>query len=229
VYSQLVRLHHWELGVDPLDGPVPASVVEAAPEPWTRTFDDVTTAIRCGELVPLIMPMDAHHPEQNQITTVEIAPGTTTLIGNRDVTSNWLKTLDYASDVSWVGWREHHELSVYYLSDVVVTATIWVVDPKTHEVLRSEKSQTTTSGFIAVRDKDRTIEANPPGGGDVSSDPNASPSIPLDHEHVYSGTFYPDTAPRFEPLPPDATTSTPTWKFMSKRLPLTEAWGTWGT
>lgn len=229
-YSQLVRLHHWELAPDPLDGPVAAPVVDPADKPWTRSFDDVTEAIKCGELTPLIMPTAANHPERNQITTLAIAPATTKLIGSRDVTSNWLKALDYASDVSWFGWREHDELSVYYLSDVVVTATIWVVDPKTHQVLRTETSQTTTSGFLAVREEDRTVEVNPPIGGSANIDPTATPSIPMDHDHDYSGTFYPDTAPRFEPLPSGAAVkNTAKWKFTSKKVPLTESWGAWGT
>lgn len=229
-YSQLVRLHHWELAQDPLDDDAATPPDVPPEEPWTRSFNDVTTAIKCGELTPMILPTDPSHPIRSQITTVELAPGSIRHIGSRDVTSNWLKLADYASDVAWFGWREHHELSAYYLSDVVVTATVWVVDPVTRQRCRHQQTQAVTSGFILVRDEDRTVELNPPIGGGAHTDPTATPSIPLDHEHVYKGAFYPDTAPHFEPLPSGAAVrNEPTWKFTSKKLPFEEEWGTWDT
>lgn len=227
VSFQLVREFTWELASDPLESSTEPPPRHGPFAPWARTYDDVMTAIQCGELVPMAVPLDEHRPSKSQITTVSFAPRSVEVMASEEVTSNLLRAADLGADVLPFGWREDHEQTVYYLPSVAITSTVMVFDPISHAPFPPHITQAQASGFMVVRDETRDVEVSLPFGG-APRDPTMSIAIRLDRQHDYQGAFYPLTAVEFRPAPSPATSDDePRWQFMSRHLPLINGYGTW--
>ena len=232
-FFELTHDLHWDFAEDPLDRddaalatPLPYT---AATKPWNRTKDEVMSAIACGELTPLAMPKDPHRAGGDQLTKLDVAPVSMSLISEQNVTSSFHRFIDFWSDGLPFGYRNHTEKYVYYVNSAVVTATVQVFDPRTGEQYPDQVSQAMVSGYIVVRDHTVRTEANIGNHFDEDNDdPTISLSVPLEQEHDYRGAFYPDAPVEFTPVADPAPDTDPAWRFVQSDQPIVDKFfGNW--
>ncbi|MEP7115046.1 MAG: hypothetical protein ABI862_17400 [Ilumatobacteraceae bacterium] len=216
--------HGWEVTTDPLPvygPPAPRSV---------RSFEGVMDGIKSGELAPMIAPLDANGKAGAHYGSLSFTQGTATEIGSQDLTSNLAKIVDFFSDGLAVGWREHRTVTIYYLADARATSRVHVLSAYDRddgpETLPEQTIEATTSGYLIVVEDEGSAEASMQIG---FGDPTQSHSIIESSAGSYSGMFFPDVQPRFQPRTRETRVESPDqWTFTTSASPMTDEWGTWG-
>jgi hypothetical protein len=215
----------WETTTDPLMGP------EYIPH-GCRTFGQVLSAISSGAMIPMSSPVDAQGRAGEVYTSLTFAPGAPPLpVGSEDLTSNLAKVLDFFSDGSPIGWREHEQLTIYYLPDARVTSAVHVLTAYDRhqgpETLLDRTTEATVSGYMVIREESSRAELNV-GIGPGDQDPTQSFVAIAASSSGFSGMFFPDEPPDFEPVPAgDRYVSTDKWTFTRSASPMVDGWGTW--
>ncbi len=214
----------WETATDstPVYGP---------PAPHTGSFDEVLTDIRSGSLQPMAAPLDAHGRAGARYTSLAFAAGTQREIGNVDLTPDALKFIDFLSDGLPVGWRETDTLTLYYLTDVRVTQIVRVLSayPRDQgpESLPELTTEAVTSGYMLIHSRSTTGEVTM-GIGPGEQDPTASFALASQSTESYSGAFYPDTPPDFQPITDEPRfVNPPEWTFSTAAAAPVDGEGTW--
>jgi hypothetical protein len=217
--------HGWETKVDTLalGPPAPAA-------PPARSIDDVLGDVASGRLRSLTGPVDAHGRAGARYTSLAFAPAEVHQIGQRELTSNAAKVLDFFADASPVGWREHTTIAMYFLDHVRVTSTVHTLTaydadagPQTVPGLTTEATMT---GYLIVESRETVGEISVKiGPGDdtqtgvVASQPTAT----------YAGIFVAETEPDFQPIPTGPRyVDADRWTFTTSSSPMADEWGTWG-
>ncbi len=214
----------WETATDltPVFGP---------PAPKTRSFDEVRADIRSGSLRPMTAPLDARGRAGARYTSLAFAPGTQREIGHADLTSNALKFIDFMSDGLPVGWSEKRTLTIYYLTDVRVTQSVRVLNAYRRdqgpETLPGLTTEAVVSGYMVIASTstlgDVTMVIGP-----GEQDPTANFALASQSIESYSGAFYPDTPPDFQPISEAPRYANQTkWTFSKAPAPPGEGEGTW--
>jgi hypothetical protein len=215
--------HHdgWEVKQDTL--------ISGPPSPGVRTFDQVLADMKSGALQPIAAPIDAHGRAGAHYTSLAFAPGQIVEVGEVDLTSNAAKLLDFVSDATPVGWREHTTMTIYYLSNVRVTSSTHTLDAYDRddgpENLPGLATEATVTGYLVVISHETTAEASVAIG---SGDPTQSQAFELPIS-AFAGVFVAEHQAEFEPVPDEPRFVNPDrWTFTTSSAPMTDAWGTWG-
>ena len=142
-----------------------------------------------------------------------------------------LKFLNFLSDGLPVGWREHHTLTVYYLTDARITSAVHVLSAYDRddgpETLLELTSEAVASGYMVIR-TDASIAEVSLGIGPGEQDPTQGFTIASQETSSYSGMFFPDTAPEFEAVDQTPRYQSPDlWTFTKSSAPMVDHWGTW--
>ncbi len=200
--------------------------------PGARSFDEVLSGIRCGELVPLAAPIDANGRAGSLYTSIALAPGNHRPVGQQDLTSDALKLLNFLSDGLPVGWRETQTLTISYLTNARVTKSVHVLTAYDRDsgpdTLIDETEEATMSGYLVIHQASATGEVSVSIGPGEQDDTLSYPII-SESSTRYSGVFYPDYAPDFQPLTGEARFVNPDrWTFTTSSAPMVDGWGTWG-
>jgi hypothetical protein len=200
--------------------------------PRVLSFDEVMSRIESGTLIPMAAPMDAQGRAGAHYTSIAFAPGADTPVGQADVTSNLLKALDFLSDGLAIGWREHKTLTVSYLTNVRVTSSVHVLSAYDRdegpETLVDQTQEAIMSGYMIVMSDTGTAEVSVSIGPDTQ-DPTQSAELISETSTSYTGMFYPDSPPDFQPITHEPRfVGTPEWTFTKSSAPMVEGWGTWG-
>ena len=226
----------WQLTVDsgassPGDAP-PRALMYGPEQPGTRSFGEVLEGIMSGDLVPMAAPVDANGRAGARYTSIAFAPGIEHEVGHTDLTSTVLKLADFASDGLPVGWRETKGMTIFYLRDARAISSVHILSaydrdtgPDTEVGLTEEA---TVSGYLVVKHESGTAEVNVQIG---PGDQDATQSYPIisSTSSAYSGVFYPDAPPDFEPITREPRYVSPaTWTFTTSASPMVDGWGTWG-
>ncbi len=226
----------WQLTVDP-GGLGPGAVANQprmyGPElPGRRSFGEVLEGIMSGELVPMAAPLDADGRAGARYTSIAFAPGIETEVGHTDLTSTFLKLADFASDGLPVGWRETKGMAIFYLSNARAVSSVHILSAYDRDsgpdTLAGLTEEATVSGYLVVKQESGTAEVNVQIGPGVQ---DATQSFPVisSTSSAYSGVFYPDTPPDFEPITREQRFVSPeTWTFTTSASPMVDGWGTWG-
>ncbi len=197
----------------------------------TRSFDEVRADIRSGALRPMAAPLDAHGRAGARYTSLAFAPGAQREVGHADLTSGALKFIDFMSDGLPVGWSEHRTLTIYYLTDVRVTQSVRVLNAYRRdqgpETLPGLTTEAVISGYMVIASTTTT--------GDVTmvigpgeQDPTANFALASQSIESYSGAFYPDASPDFQPITDEPRFVNQTkWTFSKAPAPPGEGEGTW--
>lgn len=214
----------WETAVDPFIGP---EYVPLGCRSYARVLSDISS----GEMVPMASPIDAQGRAGSHYTSLTFAPGHSLPVGSEDLTSNLAKVLDFLSDGSPIGWREHETLTVYYLSSTRVTSAVHVLNAYDRdqgpETLLDRTTEATVSGYMVIREETSRAELNV-GIGPGDQDPTQSFVAISASSSGFSGMFFPDEPPDFEPIPPgDRYVSKDQWTFTRSASPMADGWGTW--
>lgn len=214
----------WEIGTDP-------SPVYGPPAPHTRSFDEVLADIRSGALLPMAAPIDANGRAGATYTSLSFAPGKIAQVGQVDLTSNLLKVIDFFSDGLPIGWRENHFLTIYYLTDVRVTNAVEVLSAYDRdegpETLPDLTTEAVTSGYMVISSESTTGEVTIGIGPDVQDDTQSFPLI-AESDSAYTGAFYPDEPPEFQPITAGPRFVKQTkWTFTKSASPMVDGRGTW--
>ena len=214
----------WETATDhtPVYGP---------PAPHTSSFDEVLADIRSGSLQPMAAPLDANGRAGARYTSLAFAPGLKREIGHVDLTPDALKFVDFISDGLPIGWRETHTLTMYYLTDVRVTQSVRVLTayPRDQgpETLTELTTEAVTSGYMVIASESATGEVTM-GIGPGEQDPTASFALASQSTESYSGAFYPDTPPDFQPVTDEPRFVNQTeWTLSKAPAPPVDGEGTW--
>ncbi|MEO8266922.1 MAG: hypothetical protein ABI706_15575 [Ilumatobacteraceae bacterium] len=214
----------WETATDstPVYGP---------PAPHTKSFDEVLADIRSGSLRPMAAPLDANGRAGARYTSLAFAPGTQREIGQVDLTSDAAKFIDFLSDGLPVGWRENDRLTLYYLTDVRVMQIVRVLNAYPREqgpdTLPELTTEAVTSGYMLVNSRSTTGEVTV-GIGPGEQDPTASVALASESTDSYSGAFYPDTPPDFQPITDEPRFVNQTeWTFSKAPATPVDGEGTW--
>jgi hypothetical protein len=225
--SALVTAHErrWEMTNDPL-------AMLGPPPPGCRTFDDVLHQIRDGTLTPMASPIDANGRALAHYTSLSFQTATPFVLGQIDLRSNLDKLVDFFSDGLPIGMHQHKTLTVYYLSNARVVANVHTLTAYDRdegpETDPNRETQATVSGYMVVEDESTVAEVTLPIGPE-GSDPTAGQRIFSQESSGYSGVFYPDEAPVFEPSNHEPRFGNPTaWTFTTSAAPMAQGWGTWG-
>ena len=150
-----------------------------------------------------------------------------------DLTSDALKFIDFISDGLPVGWRENDTLTLYYLTDVRVTQVVRVLNayPRDQgpETLPQLNTEAVTSGYMLIKSRSSTGEVTL-GIGPGEQDPTASIVLASQSTASYSGAFYPDTPPEFQPITGEQRFVNQTqWTLSQAPAPPVDGEGTWET
>lgn len=214
----------WEAMRDP-------TPVYGPPAPQTRSFDEVLSDIRSGSLQPMAAPLDANGRAGARYTSLAFAPGTKREIGHVDLTPDALKLIDFLSDGVPVGWRETHTMTIYYLTDARVTQSVRVLNayPRDQgpETLTNLTTEAVVSGYMVIFSESTTAEVTM-GIGPGEQDPTASFALASQSTESYSGAFYPDDPPDFQPITHEPRFVNQTkWTFSKAAAPPADGEGTW--
>ena len=226
----------WQITVDPT-GPGSGAAADHqrmyGPElPGSRSFGEVLEAITSGELVPMVAPVDANGKAGARYTSIAFAPGIQTEVGHADLTSTVLKLADFASDGLPVGWRETEGMTILYLSHARAVSRVHVLSAYDRDVgpdtLVDLTEEATVSGYLVVKQESGTAEVSVQIGPDPQ-DPTQSFPIISETASAYSGVFYPDNPPDFQPITHQPRFVSPeAWTFTTSASPMVDGWGTWG-
>ncbi len=200
--------------------------------PGTRSFGQVIEAIETGKLVPMAAPLDAHGRAGAQYTSIAFAPGSQRDVGHADLTSTFAKVADFMSDGLPVGWREQEGMRIIYFTDARVISSVHVLSAYDRDVgpetLPDRTTEATVSGYLVIKQESSVVEASVQIGPGIQ-DPTQSFPIISESSASYSGVFYPDTPPDFQPITHEPRfVNPPTWTFTTSASPMVDGWGTWG-
>jgi hypothetical protein len=200
--------------------------------PGSRSFGEVLAAIQSGELVPMKAPLDANGRAGAHYTSIAIAPGLQQEVGHADLTSSILKFADFMSDGLPVGWRENDELKIIYVTDARVVSSVHVLTAYDRdsgpETLIDRTTEANVSGFLVLKQESSTAEVSVSIGPGIQ-DPTQSFAVISESSFAYSGVFYPDNPPSFEPISKEPRfVNPPVWTFTKSASPMVDGWGTWG-
>jgi hypothetical protein len=200
--------------------------------PGSLSFGEVMDRILTGVLPPMAAPLDANGRAGAHYTSLAFAPGSQRDVGHADLTSGLLKFADFMSDGLPVGWREKQELRIIYLKDARVVNSVHVLGAYDREsgpeTLTDLTTEATVSGYLVVRQESSTAEVSVQIGPDIQ-DPTQSYPIISESSSVYSGVFYPDSPPNFQPVTREPRfVNPPEWTFTTSASPMVDDWGTWG-
>jgi len=215
----------WETTSDPL-------AMLGPPPPGCRTFDEVLHQMRAGALTPMASPIDANGRALAHYTSLTFEPGAPFVLGQIDLRSNFDKLVDFFSDGLPIGMRKHHTLTVYYLTNARVISNVHTLTAYDRdegpETDWNRATEATVSGYMVVEDDSSLAEVVLPIGPE-GSDPTAGQRLFSQESSGYSGIFYPDESPVFEPSSPEPRFVNPdTWTFTTSAAPMADGWGTWG-
>ncbi len=218
------RDRSWEATTDPLAEPGRTPL-------GCRSYAEVIADIRSGAMIPMSTPIDAQGRAGAHYTSLTFAAGQPLVIGTEDLTSHLAKFLDFISDGLPIGWREHQELTIYYLSNARVTSAVHVLNAYDRdegpETLIDRTTEATVSGYMVIHAESGTAELNVPIGPGIQ-DPTQSFVAITASSSGFSGMFFPDEPPDFEPVPPgDRYVNKDTWTFTRSASPMVDGWGTW--
>jgi hypothetical protein len=220
------RERRWEMVDDPLSGLGP-------PSRACRTFDDVLHQMRSGALTPMSAPIDANGRALAHYTSLTFEPADTPFVlGQIDLRSNIDKLVDFFSDALPIGMRKHHTLTVYYLTGARVVSNVHTLTAYDRdegpETDWDRGTAATVSGYMVVEDDSSVAEIVLPIGPE-GSDPTAGRRLFSQESSGYSGVFYPDEPPVFEPVNREPSFGNPdVWTFTTSAAPMVDGWGTWG-
>ena len=209
--------------------------VLGSPEPHhNRTFDEVVADVESKTMRPMTAPLDANGRAGARYESLSFAPtAKPVLVGNKDLTSNFLKTLDFLSDGLPLGWRETQTLSIYYLADARVTSAVHVLTAYDRddgpETMLDMTTQATVSGYLIIR-SDESVGELSTKIGPGKDDRDATKAVPLASQasSSYSGMFFPDQMPVLQPIPAGPRVESPEmWTFTTSASPMVDEWGTW--
>ena len=214
----------WEAAIDPFIGP---EYVPLGCRSYARVLSDISS----GAMIPMSSPIDAQGRAGEHYTSLTFAPGHGRYVGSEDLTSNLAKVLDFLSDGSPIGWREHESLTIYYLSSARVTSAVHVLSAYDRdqgpETLLDRTTEATVSGYMVIREESGRAELNV-GIGPGAQDPTQSFVVVSASSSGFSGMFFPDEPPDFEPIPPgDRYVSTDKWTFTRSASTMVDGLGTW--
>jgi hypothetical protein len=219
-----VHEHSWETTSDPLAGPTQTPL-------GRRTYAEVLTDIRSGAMIPMATPLDAQGRAGANYTSLTFAAGRPLVVGSEDLTSNLAKVLDFLSDGSPIGWREHQKMTIYYLSNARVTSAVHVLTAYDRdqgpETVLDRTTEATVSGYMIIQEDASRAELNVKIGPGVQDDTQSFVAISASSSG-FSGMFFPDEPPNFGPVPPgDRYVNKDTWTFTRSAGPMVDGWGTW--
>lgn len=202
-------------------------------QPGARSFGQVVEAIESGKLVPMAAPLDAQGRAGARYTSIAFAPGSQRDVGHADLTSTLAKFADFMSDGLPVGWREREEMRIIYFRDARVISSVHVLSAYDRdsgpETLPDLTTEATISGYLVIRHESSVAEVSVQIGPGIQ-DPTQSFPIISQSSSAYSGVFYPDTPPDFQPISRQPRfVNRPTWTFTQSASPMVDGWGTWGT
>ncbi len=224
----------WQITRDP-GGPdgrsLRASRMYGPDLPGSRSFGEVLEGIASGELEPMAAPLDANGRAGSHYTSIAFAPGVQREVGYTDLTSDAAKVADFLSDGLPVGWRENETLQIIYLKDARATSSVHVLNAYDRdtgpETLTELTTEATVSGYLVIRQESGVAEVSI-GIGPGEQDPTQSFSIISESTSGYSGVFYPDSPPDFEPPSREPRFENPAeWTFTTSASPMVDGWGTW--
>ena len=215
----------WEVAADQLPGP------PQPPGPGCLTFDEVLAEVRSGQLVPMLAPIDALGRAGSLYTSLAFAPGLRRPVGEINTTSNVLKVIDVASDGLPIGWHEHKSLSIVYLSDARVTSSVHVLSAYDRddgpETMLDRTTEATVSGYMIIANDSGRADINVPIGPGMQDVTQSFPII-SDSTSSYTGMFFPDRPPDFQPITHEPRfVNPPEWTFTTSSAPMVDGWGTW--
>jgi hypothetical protein len=214
----------WEVGIDP-------APVYGPPAPHNRDFDEVLGDIRSGALLPMAAPIDANGHAGAIYTSLGFAPTQSLEIGHADRTPNALKFIDFMSDGLPIGWRENHALTVYYLTDVRVTESTYRLGAYDRDEgpvsLPGLTTVAVVSGYMVISTETTTGEVTL-GIGPGEQDPTESFPLASQSTSTYTGAFYPDFPPEFQPLTDEPRFENPDrWTLTKAAAATVDGDGTW--
>ena len=218
-------------GMETIDDPWPM-LGPPAPHP-IRTFDDVISAVKSGAMIPMAAPIDANGRAGARYGSLAFAPtAEPVLVGAQDVTSNFLKVVDFFSDGLPVGWHESQTLSIYYLADARVTSSVHRLTAYDRdqgpESLLDLTTQATASGYLIIRSDESVAMLTQAIGPKEDDDDTKSFVLASQASSSYSGMFFPDELPDLRPLTPGPRFESPdVWTFTTSASPMVDEWGTW--
>ncbi len=201
------------------------------PGPGCLGLDEVLAEVRSGELVPMAAPIDAHGRAGSLYTSIAFAPGHERHIGALDTTSDVLKTIDIVSDGLPIGWHEHESLTITYLTDARVTTSVHVLTAYDRdegpETMLDRTTEAVVSGYMIIAEDSSRGDVNVPIGPGMQ-DVTQSFAIISESGSSYSGKFYPDHPPDFQPMTHEPRFVNPAkWTFTTSAAPMVDGWGTW--
>ena len=152
-------------------------------------------------------------------------------MGYTDLTSGAAKFADFMSDGLPVGWRESEELRIIYLKDARATSSVHVLGAYDRdsgpETLTEETTEATVSGYLVIRQESGVAQVTVQIGPGPQ-DPTESFPIFSESSSGYSGVFYPDNPPNFQPANREPRFEHPAvWTFTTSASPMVDGWGTW--
>lgn len=223
----------WQITRDPggMGSTASSSPMYGPNLPGSRSFGEVLEGIASGELQPMAAPLDANGRAGAHYTSISFAPGAQRELGYTDLTSDAAKFADFMSDGLPVGWRENEQLRIIYLKDARAISSVHVLGAYDRdagpETLTEQTTEATVSGYLVIRQESGTAQVNIQiGPGE--QDPTASFSIISESTSGYSGVFYPDNPPDFEPASREPRFENPAeWTFTTSASPMVDGWGTW--
>ena len=200
-------------------------------QPGARSFGQVVQAIESGALVAMAAPVDAQGRAGARYTSIAFAPGFQRDVGHADLTSTFAKFADFMSDGLPVGWREQEGMRIIYFRDARVISSVHVLTAYDRdsgpETLVDQTTEATVSGYLVVRQESGVAEVSVQIGPGIQ-DPTQSFPIISQSASAYSGVFYPDTPPDFQPITHEPRfVNPPTWTFTKSASPMVDGWGTW--
>ncbi len=223
-YARLYN-HGREVITDPLPVPGPLAPFHQ------RNMEEVLAAIESGELLPMRPPMDANGRANAAYESYAYAPTSPPIeVGRIDLTSTPAKFADFWSDGLPVGWKHTETLIVYRLVDARATTAMHRLTAFDRdggpESVPALITAATTSGYLVVRvvTEDAEITHEMEEGGDKT----AHFELARQHNEAYSGAYFPDSQPMFEPVPDGQRYESPDeWTFTTSASPMKDEWGTW--
>jgi hypothetical protein len=224
----------WTMTRDPGVQGIPSSDPVAMCGPkllGSRSFGEVLVGIQSGALRSMTPPLDANGRAGAHYTSLAIAPGTAHEVGHADLTSDLSKFVDFWSDGMPIGWRENTALTILYLSNARVVNTVHVLEAYDRDTgpaaVPGQTTEATVSGYLVLRQATSTAEVNVQiGPGE--QDPTQSFPIISETSSNYSGEFFPDSPPDFEPITGQPRFVQPAaWTFTTSASPMVDGWGTY--
>ncbi|MEO7372253.1 MAG: hypothetical protein ABI949_03450 [Ilumatobacteraceae bacterium] len=222
-YKVMVRSGSWESMTDP-------EPTVGASSHRRLTFAEVLTAIAGHALVPMEAPLDAHGHAGEHYTSISFTAPNSALIGEGNVTSNVKRFFDFIADGFPLGLRQHDTISIYRVTDARATTVLHVLTAYDRdegpEIVPGRTAAATVSGYMVISSNQTSIEVSH-GMEQEGGDPTVG-AVLATETSLYSGTFYPDEEPEFEPVPDGQVgEGDDQWTFTTSAAPMADGWGTW--